>query len=78
MDERLGGIWREWGSEQVASNYVIANDPGPLQLPYDHYVNHWSEPLPADPAFVHFIGTYRFRNGNYSRCTRDAVARLGS
>lgn len=76
MEERLGDTWRQWGSEQVASNFVIANDPDPIQLPYDRYVNHWAEPLPADPAFVHFIGTYRFRNGNYSRCTKEAIARL--
>jgi hypothetical protein len=76
MDERLGDDWRQWGSEQVASNFVIANDPEPLQLPYNRYVNHWSEPLPADPAFVHFIGTYRFRKGNYSHCTKEAIAKL--
>jgi hypothetical protein len=76
MDQHLGDTWRQWGSEQVASNFVIANDTDPLQLPYDRYVNHWSEPLPANPAFVHFIGTYRFRKGNYSRCTRKAIAQL--
>lgn len=78
MDARLGSTWRQWGSEQVASNFVIANDPDPLQLPYHRYVNHWEEPLPSDPAFVHFIGTYRFARGNYKRCTRDAIAALGS
>jgi hypothetical protein len=77
MDERLGGTWRQWGSEQVASNFVIANDPDPVQLPYDRYVNHWAEPLPSDPAFVHFIGTYRFRRGNYTRCSKGAIAALG-
>jgi hypothetical protein len=76
MDECLGSAWRQWGSEQVASNFVIANDPDPLQLPYDRYVNHWEEPLPRDPAFVHFIGTYRFRRGNYSRCSKAAIAAL--
>ena len=78
MDERLGDRWQQWGSEQVASNYVIANDPDPLLLPYDRYVNHWEEPLPAAPAFVHFIGTYRFRRGNYARCTKAAIAALDS
>jgi hypothetical protein len=78
MEERLGDIWRQWGSEQVASNFVIANDPDPIQLPYDRYVNHWAEPLPNDPAFVHFIGTYRFRHGHYSRCTREAIARFSA
>jgi hypothetical protein len=77
MDDRLGDKWRRWGSEQVASNFVIANDPDPVQLPYDRYVNHWAEPLPSDPAFVHFIGTYRFRRGNYTRCSKGAIAALG-
>ncbi len=77
MDDSLGDTWRQWGSEQVASNFVIANDPDPVQLPYDRYVNHWEEPLPSDPAFVHFIGTYRFRRGNYSRCSKAAIAALG-
>jgi hypothetical protein len=77
MDDRLGGTWRQWGSEQVASNFVIANDPDPVQLPYDRYVNHWAEPLPSDPAFVHFIGTYRFRRGNYTQCSKGAIAALG-
>ncbi len=76
MDECLGSAWRQWGSEQVASNFVIANDPDPLQLPYDRYVNHWDEPLPSDPGFVHFIGTYRFRRGNYLQCTKAAIAAL--
>ena len=77
MDESIGDIWQQWGSEQVASNFVIANDPDPIQLPYDRYVNHWEEPLPADPAFVHFIGTHRFRRGNYSRCSKAAIVALG-
>jgi hypothetical protein len=76
MEQRLGNTWRQWGSEQVASNFVIANDPDPLLLPYNRYVNHWAEPLPSDPALVHFIGTYRFHRGNYSRCSKAAIAAL--
>ena len=76
MDERLGQTWRQWGSEQVASNWVVANDPDPVQLPYDRYINHWDEPMPESPAFVHYIGTYRYRWGNYSRTTKAAIAAL--
>jgi hypothetical protein len=76
MENELGEDWQEWGSEQVASNFVIANDPDPLQLPYDQYVNHWLEPLPPTPAFVHFIGTHRFRRGNYTRYTQQAISIL--
>lgn len=76
MNQRLGSTWRQWGSEQVASNFVIANDPNPLLLPYDRYVNHWEEPLPSAPALVHFIGTYRYHRGDYARCSKAAIAAL--
>lgn len=73
----VGPRFLEWGSEQAASNLVIANDPDPIQLPYDRFVNHWEEPLPPSPAFVHYIGTYRYMRGSYSASTRAAIAALG-
>lgn len=76
MESLIGNKWHEWGSEQVASNFVIANDPDPLQLPYDRYVNHWTEPLPPAPAFIHFIGTYRYARGTYAKASREAIAAL--
>jgi len=76
--ERLVGParWREWGTEQVTSNFVIANEPDPVLLPYDRYLNHWNAPLPASRRFVHFIGTWRFSRGAYLRDTKAAIARL--
>ncbi len=77
--ERLLGAerWARWGSEQVTSNIVIANEPDPLLLPYDHYLNFWDEGVPADARFVHFIGSYRFSGNAYIDATRTAVAALG-
>jgi len=76
--ERLLGRkrWSEWGSEQVTSNFVVANEPNPLLLPYDRYLNFWNEPIPKGAAFAHFIGTYRFHRGTYSAATRSAIAAL--
>jgi hypothetical protein len=76
--ERLLGRerWSEWGSEQVTSNFVIANEPGPLLLPYDRYLNFWNEPIPASAGLAHFIGTYRFHGGAYAEATRRAIAAL--
>lgn len=76
--ERLVGSarWREWGTEQVTSNFIIANEPDPLLLPYDRYLNHWNAPVPASRRFVHFIGTWRFSRGAYLRETKAAIARL--
>lgn len=77
--ERLLGAdrWARWGSEQVTSNMVVANEPDALLLPYDHYLNFWDEGVPADARFVHFIGSYRFSGSAYIDATRDAIAALG-
>jgi hypothetical protein len=76
--ERLVGRdrWAEWGSEQVTSNIVVANEPDPILLPYGRYLNFWDQELPADRRFVHFIGTCRFRSGVYVDETRAAIAAL--
>lgn len=72
----VGPRFAEWGSEQAASNFVVANDPNPIQLPYDRYTNHWEEALPADPAFIHYIGTYRYERGSYVASTLKAIKQL--
>jgi hypothetical protein len=72
----VGSRFNEWGSEQAASNFVVANDPDPIQLPYDRYTNHWEEKLPPDPAFVHYIGTYRYDRGSYVVSTYRAISTL--
>lgn len=76
--QRLLGArrWAEWGSEQVTSNFVIANEPDPLALPYDRFLNFWNEPIGKDAAVVHFIGTYRFHRGAYKQATRRAISAL--
>lgn len=72
----VGSRFAEWGSEQAASNFVIANDPDPIQLPYDRYANHWEEALPRSPAFIHYIGTYRYARGSYVDSTKRAIRQL--
>lgn len=70
------GRWAEWGSEQVTSNFVIANEPGAALLPYHRYLNFWNEPVSAEARLVHFIGTYRYHRGAYLRAARRAIAAL--
>lgn len=72
----VGPRFAEWGSEQAASNFVVANDPDPIQLPYHRYTNHWEEALPADPAFIHYIGTYRYDRGSYVASSQRAIRQL--
>lgn len=68
--------WRCWGSEQVASNFLVANSEDPVLLPYSRYSNHWNEPLPPDSRFLHFVGTHRYSNSEYRRRTEQAIAAL--
>src|SRR5690606_29874106 len=65
-DER----WARWGSEQVTSNFVIADEPDALLLPYDHYIYFWNEGVPSDVRFVHFIGSCRYLGNIYIDATR--------
>lgn len=68
--------WAEWGSEQVTSNFIIANEADPLLLPYGRYLNFWNEDLPSDARFAHFIGTYRYHRGAYAGAAGAAIAAL--
>ena len=70
--EKLG----TWGTEQIASNFHIANETAPVLLPYERYLNYWNAPWDGDAAFVHFVGTHRYDNGAYAEASRTAIARL--
>lgn len=43
MEGVLGKIWLNWGSEQVTSNFIIANSPNACVLPYPKYCNFTSD-----------------------------------
>ncbi|WP_428968754.1 hypothetical protein ACQR50_13835 [Sphingomonas sp. Xoc002] len=68
--------WTRWGSEQVASNFLLANEPGARILPYARYHNYWLEPQPVDERFVHFVGTHRYSDDRYIAATDRAIALL--
>ena len=76
--QRLLGTerWAQWGSEQVTSNFVIANEPRATLLPYARYFNFWNEGVPDDARFVHFVGSFRYHGGAYGRATTSALELL--
>lgn len=77
MATLLGGRrWEEWGTEQVTSNYLIANSPSSLVLPVPEYNTFDSSCDLALSKFVHFIGTYRFRRGIYAYLSRTVIREL--
>lgn len=65
--------WAEWGTEQVTSSFVIANEAGSRVLPPGRYTNFWDTPPPADSRMIHFVGSYRYRGFEYFRRSRAAI-----
>jgi len=78
MESILGKKWLNWGSEQVTSNFVIANSPQSHVLAYPTYANFTPEIPYEESKFLHFIGTNRFDKGIYVRKARRIVENLKS
>lgn len=78
--EQLVGraTWWLWGSEQVTSNFLLANEPDSRPLPYDRYYNYWLQPGSGDARFVHFVGTHRYSDQLYRRMTARAIDKLSA
>jgi hypothetical protein len=76
MQAHLGVRWSEWGTEQIASNWAIANAPDAAVLPFDRYASFEPWVDPHTRAFLHFIGTYRYDRGIYAAMARKVIAAL--
>lgn len=70
MQALLGDRWLEWGSEQVMSNLVVANQPGAIVLPHPAYAD-CQKMRKGTTRFIHFIGTCRFQGGVYAKLIRQ-------
>lgn len=69
--------WKEWGSEQVTSNYFIANHPDAYILPISYYP-FWRKGRDISKAHViHFFGTHRFEAGQYVQSAKKAIQVIG-
>lgn len=73
MEALVGRRWSEWGTEQVTSNFVIANMPGSVVLPQPAYACYWGKGDGSDSVFLHFFGTFRFTGGVYASVTRREI-----
>lgn len=67
MQKALGRErWSQWGTEQFASNYMIANAPERATLTFEQYP-YWKPGTDlAKAALVHFIGDDRFTSSAYA------------
>ena len=66
--------WSSWGTEQVASNFLVANAPGTVVLPYPKYGT--PDAMNEQAAFIHFIGSLRFVNDKYEQTSRTVIQRM--
>lgn len=66
--------WAEWGTEQFASNYLVANMPDTVVLPFPEYTT--PDACTKATRFVHFIGSMRFINDAYEKAARKIIAEL--
>lgn len=73
----LGDKWLEWGSEQVTSNYLVANLPGAIELPCPKYANAMPHLALDDSVLLHFFGSVRYDNSRYADACRNIIASLG-
>jgi hypothetical protein len=75
----LGSRWTEWGTEQIASNYAIANMPGSLPLTAPKYMNYEAQPtIPAEASVIHFLGFCRFDHGFLAGMANAEIRQLQS
>ena len=68
--------WSEWGSEQVTSNFIVANSAKAQVLPFPEYCFHSPDTDVESATFIHFIGTHRFHGGRYARLARQVISQL--
>jgi len=76
MERLIGKRWKEWGSEQVMSNLMVANSEEATILPYPRYCNFMPQTRHEECCFLHFVGTYRFKKGIYARKVTSIVSKL--
>ncbi len=75
----LGPRWSEWGTEQIASNFCIANSPGSFGLPVPKFLTWENHPVYAETVLFHFLGYCRFDQGLLVRlANREIDAMLES
>ena len=77
MCELLGEErWKLWGTEQISSNYMLANAPGAAVLPFPRYACFEPHLKSADFAFLHFIGTYRLQQRGVQKPAKELHIRI--
>lgn len=65
MDRLTQGRFVEYGSEQFAANFLVANTEGAVVLPFPTYAVHDHHGSATESIFLHFIGSFRYYGNTY-------------
>ncbi len=76
MEKLLPARWTEWGTEQCASNFAVANSPGAVVLPHPKYGNFDHHHDPKLSSFLHFIGANRFDDDLFATLGKQIIEEL--
>jgi len=75
MESEIGAsVWSKWGSEQVASNFFIANSATKMTLPFERYPYFDPHVDLAEACLVHFMGSHRFQSLKYRQMAVRAIS----
>ncbi len=76
MARLLPERWNEWGTEQCASNFAVANTAGACVLPGPKYWNFDRHQDLSKSSFLHFIGANRFDDDRFAQLGQRVIAEL--
>lgn len=76
MEKLIGNRWIKWGTEQVTSNFLVANSNGVQILPFPKYAS--PDKATSETVFFHFIGYTRFVNSQYEKMSKKIIELLKS
>ena len=75
MNEIIGEDWTKWGTEQVTSNFLVANSSQSKMMPFPKYAGYHPPHNISykNSHFIHFYGSHRWKNGLYIENARNFV-----
>jgi len=74
MEKIIGSSkWKEWGSEQITSNFLISNSKNKMVLPWPKYCNFNPDNISKNSTFIHFIGNTRYALGTYRKYSKKII-----
>jgi hypothetical protein len=76
MERLLPARWKEWGTEQCASNFSVANSPDAVVLPFPKYANFDGHHDWRESSFLHFIGSNRFDDDRFANLGLKIIEEL--